>query len=123
MRIKEEKEALEHFASVFTMMSASTFREIFSATINYVVERIYNNYTLQVQILCIFFTVLTIAPHLSLSGAPYLALLPFFSQFKTKWSKVRVSYPFSTWYSKLCCFSIQHKKWTSSFRFVWLLKQ
>ena len=48
MRIKEEKEALEHFAGVFTMMSPSTFREIFSATINYVVERIYNNYTLQV---------------------------------------------------------------------------
>lgn len=48
MRMKEEKEVLEHFASVFTMMHPLTFREIFSATITYVVDRIYNNYALQV---------------------------------------------------------------------------
>ncbi|CAK8696388.1 unnamed protein product [Clavelina lepadiformis] len=48
MRIKEEKEVLEQFASVFTMMNPMIFREIFSSTIEYVVDRIYNNYTLQI---------------------------------------------------------------------------
>nr|XP_018666778.1 transformation/transcription domain-associated protein isoform X1 [Ciona intestinalis]XP_018666779.1 transformation/transcription domain-associated protein isoform X2 [Ciona intestinalis] len=48
MRMKEEKEVLEHFAGVFTMMNPLTFREIFSATITYVVDRIHNNYALQI---------------------------------------------------------------------------
>ena len=33
VRTKEEKEVLEHFAGVFTMTSAQTFKEIFSTTI------------------------------------------------------------------------------------------
>ncbi|CAL4066669.1 unnamed protein product, partial [Meganyctiphanes norvegica] len=48
VRSKEEKEVLEHFAGVFIMMNPSTFREIFSTTINYVVERIYHNAALQI---------------------------------------------------------------------------
>ncbi|XP_013399833.1 transformation/transcription domain-associated protein-like [Lingula anatina] len=48
VRTKEEKEVLEHFAGVFTMMNPLTFKEIFSATIEYMVERIHNNYALQI---------------------------------------------------------------------------
>ncbi|XP_074658755.1 transformation/transcription domain-associated protein-like [Tubulanus polymorphus] len=48
VRTKEEKEVLEHFAGVFTMMSPLTFKEIFSTTIEYMVERIHNNYALQI---------------------------------------------------------------------------
>lgn len=48
VRSKEEKEVLEHFAGVFIMMNPSTFREIFSTTIDYVVERIYHNTALQI---------------------------------------------------------------------------
>ncbi|XP_077870553.1 transformation/transcription domain-associated protein [Saccoglossus kowalevskii] len=48
VRLKEEKEVLEHFAGVFTMMHPLTFKEIFSTTIEFVVERIYNNYALQI---------------------------------------------------------------------------
>ncbi|KAK7109588.1 transformation/transcription domain-associated protein-like isoform X2 [Littorina saxatilis] len=48
VRTKEEKEVLEHFAGVFTMMSPVTFREIFSTNIEYVVERINQNYALQI---------------------------------------------------------------------------
>ncbi|KAB7505950.1 Transformation/transcription domain-associated protein [Armadillidium nasatum] len=48
VRSKEEKEVLEHFAGVFIMMSSRTFKEIFTTTINYVVERIYINPALQV---------------------------------------------------------------------------
>ncbi|KAK7075696.1 hypothetical protein SK128_020164 [Halocaridina rubra] len=47
VRSKEEKEVLEHFAGVFIMMNPNTFREIFSTTIDYVVERIYHNMALQ----------------------------------------------------------------------------
>ncbi|XP_023232044.1 transformation/transcription domain-associated protein-like [Centruroides sculpturatus] len=47
VRSKEEKEVLEHFAGVFTMMNPMTFREVFSTTIEYVVERIYKNFALQ----------------------------------------------------------------------------
>uniref|UniRef100_A0A6A7FXF6 Transformation/transcription domain-associated protein-like n=6 Tax=Hirondellea gigas TaxID=1518452 RepID=A0A6A7FXF6_9CRUS len=46
-RSKEEKEVLEHFAGVFTRLSPSTFREIFSTTIDYVVDRIHINSALQ----------------------------------------------------------------------------
>lgn len=48
VRSKEEKEVLEHFAGVFTMMNPQTFREIFTTTIHFMVERIFKNYTLQV---------------------------------------------------------------------------
>ncbi|XP_063882780.1 transformation/transcription domain-associated protein-like isoform X6 [Scylla paramamosain] len=48
VRSKEEKEVLEHFAGVFIMMNPCTFREIFSTTIDYVVERIYHNMALQI---------------------------------------------------------------------------
>ncbi|XP_076468689.1 transformation/transcription domain-associated protein-like isoform X2 [Babylonia areolata] len=48
VKTKEEKEVLEHFAGVFTMMSPVTFREIFSTCIEFVVERINQNYALQI---------------------------------------------------------------------------
>ncbi|XP_068243023.1 transformation/transcription domain-associated protein isoform X3 [Palaemon carinicauda] len=48
VRSKEEKEVLEHFAGVFIMMNPNTFREIFSTTIDFVVERIYHNTALQI---------------------------------------------------------------------------
>ena len=48
VRTKEEKEVLEHFAGVFIMMNSVTFKEIFSTTIEYMVDRIHNNYALQV---------------------------------------------------------------------------
>lgn len=48
VRTKEEKEVLEHFAGVFSSMAPQTFHEIFSTTIDYLVERIYRNYALQI---------------------------------------------------------------------------
>ncbi len=48
VRTKEEKEVLEHFAGVFALLNPLTFKEVFSQTIDYVVERIYRNYALQV---------------------------------------------------------------------------
>lgn len=48
VRTKEEKEVLEHFAGVFSMMHSQTFQEIFSNTIDYMVDRIYNNFALQI---------------------------------------------------------------------------
>ncbi|XP_077513657.1 transcription-associated protein Nipped-A isoform X4 [Amblyomma americanum] len=48
VRSKEEKEVLDHFGGVFTMMSQSTFREVFSTTIEYVVERLNKNSALQI---------------------------------------------------------------------------
>ncbi|XP_065923524.1 transformation/transcription domain-associated protein isoform X7 [Magallana gigas] len=48
VRTKEEKEVLEHFAGVFTMMHPLTFKEIFSSTVEYMVNRIHNNYALQI---------------------------------------------------------------------------
>ncbi|XP_052224459.1 transformation/transcription domain-associated protein-like isoform X9 [Dreissena polymorpha] len=48
VRTKEEKEVLEHFAGVFTMMSPFTFKEIFATTIEFMVDRIHNNYALQI---------------------------------------------------------------------------
>ncbi|XP_031549522.1 transformation/transcription domain-associated protein-like isoform X2 [Actinia tenebrosa] len=48
VRMKEEKEILEHFAGVFTMMNTSTFKEVFSSSIEYLVERIHTNYALQI---------------------------------------------------------------------------
>lgn len=49
--MKEEKEVLEHFAGVFTMMNPLTFKEIFQTTVPYMVERISKNYALQVLVL------------------------------------------------------------------------
>ena len=48
VRTKEEKDVLEHFAGVFTMMNPLTFKEIFSTTIEYMVDRIHCNYALQI---------------------------------------------------------------------------
>lgn len=48
VRTKEEKEMLEYFAGVFSGMAPQTFHEIFSTTIDYLVERIYRNYALQI---------------------------------------------------------------------------
>lgn len=48
VRTKEEKEVLEYFAGVFSSMAPQTFHEIFSTTIDYLVERIYRNYALQI---------------------------------------------------------------------------
>ncbi|PIK62231.1 putative transformation/transcription domain-associated protein [Apostichopus japonicus] len=48
VRLKEEKEVLEHFASLFTKMHSLTFREIFQTTIDHMVESIYRNYALQI---------------------------------------------------------------------------
>uniref|UniRef100_A0AAR5Q8F1 FAT domain-containing protein n=1 Tax=Dendroctonus ponderosae TaxID=77166 RepID=A0AAR5Q8F1_DENPD len=47
MKAKEEKEVLEHFSGVFSMMKPQTFQEIFSSTIEYLVERVNKNSTLQ----------------------------------------------------------------------------
>ncbi|CAG9767854.1 unnamed protein product [Ceutorhynchus assimilis] len=47
VKTKEEKEVLEHFSGVFSMMNSQTFYEIFSTTIEYLVERVYKNPTLQ----------------------------------------------------------------------------
>ncbi|KAF7269505.1 transcription-associated protein Nipped-A isoform X2 [Rhynchophorus ferrugineus] len=44
---KEEKEVLEHFSGVFSMVTNQTFHEIFSTTIEYLVERVYKNPSLQ----------------------------------------------------------------------------
>ena len=49
VRTKEEKEVLEHFAGVFGLLHPQTFKEVFSQTIDYVVERIYKNYALQIM--------------------------------------------------------------------------
>lgn len=54
--MKEEKEVLEHFAGVFTMMNPLTFKEIFQTTVPYMVERISKNYALQVLCFCLFFS-------------------------------------------------------------------
>ncbi|XP_058799221.1 transformation/transcription domain-associated protein [Phymastichus coffea] len=48
VRSKEEKEVLEHFSGVFSMMNPQTFQEIFSTTIDYMVERIFKNAALQI---------------------------------------------------------------------------
>ncbi|ALC42664.1 Nipped-A [Drosophila busckii] len=47
-RSKEEKEVLEHFSGIFLMMHSQNFQEIFATTIDFLVERIYKNQSLQV---------------------------------------------------------------------------
>ena len=49
VRTKEEKEVLEHFAGALSLLNPLTFREVFSQTIDFVVERIYKNYALQIM--------------------------------------------------------------------------
>ena len=49
VRTKEEKVVLEHFATMFSLLHPHTFKEVFSQTIDYVVERIYKNYALQIM--------------------------------------------------------------------------
>ncbi|XP_075234435.1 transcription-associated protein Nipped-A isoform X2 [Lycorma delicatula] len=48
VRTKEEREVLEHFSGVFSVMDPQTFHEIFSTTIEYIVERFAQNFALQV---------------------------------------------------------------------------
>ncbi|CAG9853589.1 unnamed protein product [Phyllotreta striolata] len=47
VRSKDEKEVLEHFSGVFSMLNSQTFHEIFSTTIEYLVKRVNKNPTLQ----------------------------------------------------------------------------
>ena len=49
VRTKEEKEVLEHFAQALSLLNPQTFREVFTQTIDFVVERIYKNYALQIM--------------------------------------------------------------------------
>lgn len=48
IRTREEKEVLELFGNVFTQMNPQTFQEIFSMSIDYMVERIFKNCALQI---------------------------------------------------------------------------
>ncbi|GFN80649.1 transformation/transcription domain-associated protein [Plakobranchus ocellatus] len=48
VKVKEEKEALEHFAGVFNMLTPISFKEIFSSVIEYMVDRIQGNFALQI---------------------------------------------------------------------------
>ncbi|XP_019851030.1 PREDICTED: transformation/transcription domain-associated protein [Amphimedon queenslandica] len=48
VKTKEEKEVLEHFAGIYTMLATPIFKEIFSEVIEYLVERVQNNYALQI---------------------------------------------------------------------------
>ncbi|VDM94952.1 unnamed protein product [Thelazia callipaeda] len=48
LRSKEEKEVLELFASIFTLVNPSVFKKIISKRINYFIERLTSNYALQV---------------------------------------------------------------------------
>ncbi|XP_035793214.1 transcription-associated protein 1-like isoform X2 [Anopheles albimanus] len=47
-RSKEEKEVMEHFSGVFLTMDPQNFQEIFASTIDFMVDRLYKNNTLQV---------------------------------------------------------------------------
>ena len=49
IRTKDEKVILEHFATMFSLLNPQTFKEVFSQTIDFVVERIYKNYALQIM--------------------------------------------------------------------------
>ncbi|XP_025986851.1 transformation/transcription domain-associated protein [Solenopsis invicta] len=48
IRTREEKEVLDLFGNVFTQMNPQTFQEIFSVSIDYMVERIFKNCALQI---------------------------------------------------------------------------
>ncbi|KAG1661730.1 Transformation/transcription domain-associated protein [Nymphon striatum] len=45
---KEEKEILEYFSGVFTTFSVESFREVFTPVIDFFVNRLHKNYTLQI---------------------------------------------------------------------------
>ncbi|XP_013100353.2 transcription-associated protein 1 [Stomoxys calcitrans] len=47
-RTKEEKEVLEHFSGIFLMMHPQNFQEVFATTIDFMVERIHKNPSLQI---------------------------------------------------------------------------
>ena len=64
VRMKEEKEVLEHFAGVFTMMNPLTFKEIFQTTVPYMVERISKNYALQVWLTLLSYVLSTCVKYL-----------------------------------------------------------
>ncbi|CAG9537664.1 unnamed protein product [Cercopithifilaria johnstoni] len=48
VRTKEEKEVLELFGSIFTLLNPSIFKEIISKRIDYFIERLASNYGLQI---------------------------------------------------------------------------
>uniref|UniRef100_A0A8D8QZ10 Transformation/transcription domain-associated protein n=1 Tax=Cacopsylla melanoneura TaxID=428564 RepID=A0A8D8QZ10_9HEMI len=48
IRTKEEKDVLEHFAGIFLLLAPQSFKEIFSKHVDYMVERVSQNYNLQV---------------------------------------------------------------------------
>ncbi|KAL3994636.1 FAT domain family protein [Acanthocheilonema viteae] len=48
VRTKEEKEVLELFGSIFTLLNPSIFKEIISRRIDYFIERLASNYGLQI---------------------------------------------------------------------------
>lgn len=48
IRSREEKEVLELFGNIFTQMNPQTFQEIFSTSVDYMVERIFKNSALQI---------------------------------------------------------------------------
>ncbi|VDM39812.1 unnamed protein product [Toxocara canis] len=48
VRSKDEKESLDLFASIYTLLNPSVFKEIFSKYIDFFIERIAQNYALQV---------------------------------------------------------------------------
>ncbi|XP_032685098.1 transformation/transcription domain-associated protein [Odontomachus brunneus] len=48
IRSREEKEVLELFGNIFTQMNPQTFQEIFSMSVDYMVERIFKNSALQI---------------------------------------------------------------------------
>lgn len=50
VRSKEEKEILENFANIFTMLHPQTFQEIFSKSIDYLIERMHQNSALQIVV-------------------------------------------------------------------------
>ncbi|GFR25610.1 hypothetical protein TNCT_594364 [Trichonephila clavata] len=50
IRSKDEKETIEFLAGTFTIMHPLTFREVFSTTIDFFVDRMYKNPSLQVMV-------------------------------------------------------------------------
>ncbi|KAI5692204.1 hypothetical protein M8J75_004578 [Diaphorina citri] len=48
IRTKEEKDVLDQFAGIFLLLAPQSFREIFCNKIDYMVDRVSNNYNLQV---------------------------------------------------------------------------
>lgn len=55
VRSREEKETLDHFASVYTYLPQAQFKEVFAVEIDFMIERLMNNYAL--QLICNMFLV------------------------------------------------------------------